>query len=470
MKKNRTSEKQQVNAHWLHFPKSHFILLGTIAICLGILLSVMPSQDAKAIRHRVELQVPLLTAENEVTNTTPLSNSANKSLLYSEGNFKNKKPHSNSSSSLNWHYEKIRSGDNLAVIFARVGLGAEVLHELIHSHKKSKILKNIHPDQTLEFGLDSEGSLVEFIYNPSRTEQFKATAKNEPEKGFSIEVSEKIIEKHLAYKEAKIDQSLFLAAQAVGLSDNTTMELANIFGWDVDFALDIRSGDHFSVLYEEHYLDGEKVGYGNILAAQFSNKGRDLTAIRYEDDKGNADYYTPEGLSMRKEFLRSPIDFARISSSFNLRRMHPVLHKIRAHRGVDYAASRGTPIKATGDGKIIYAGRKGGYGNAVIIQHGQRYSTLYAHMRKFGRGVRSGRRVKQGQIIGYVGSSGLATGPHLHYEFRVNGVHKNPVTVKLPHAKPLAKKYRSDFERSTKEILSQLALRSESNRLAQLDL
>ncbi|MBL4868672.1 MAG: peptidoglycan DD-metalloendopeptidase family protein, partial [Pseudomonadales bacterium] len=310
----------------------------------------------------------------------------------------------------------------------------------------------------------------EFIYNPSRTEQFKATAKNEPEKGFSIEVSEKIIEKHLAYKEAKIDQSLFLAAQEVGLSDNTTMELANIFGWDVDFALDIRSGDHFSVLYEEHYLDGEKVGYGNILAAQFSNKGRDLTAIRYEDDKGNAYYYTPEGLSMRKEFLRSPIDFARISSSFNLRRMHPVLHKIRAHRGVDYAASRGTPIKATGDGKIIYAGRKGGYGNAVIIQHGQRYSTLYAHMRKFGRGVRSGRRVKQGQIIGYVGSSGLATGPHLHYEFRVNGVHKNPVTVKLPHAKPLAKKYRSDFERSTKEILSQLALRSESNRLAQLDL
>ncbi|MBV1881754.1 MAG: peptidoglycan DD-metalloendopeptidase family protein [Pseudomonadales bacterium] len=466
MQENRIPEKQQVNAHWIHFPKSHFVLLGTTAIALGIILSIMPSQEAVAIRHRIDLQVPLTIAAEADLDILQQANSAN---AKPPSSVKSTKTNSSYRPELNWHYEEIRSGDNLARIFSRVGLSAEVLHALMHSHKKSKVLKSIHPGQTLEFGLDNKGALVEFIYNPSRTQVFKAIADSQSATQFSVEISEKVIEKHLAFAEASIDQSLFLSAQAAGLSDNTTMELANIFGWDVDFALDIRTGDSFSVLYEENYLEGEKVGYGKILVAKFSNNGKNLTAIRYEDEHGNADYYTPEGLSMRKAFLRSPIHFARISSRFNLRRMHPVLHKIRAHKGVDYAASRGTPIKATGDGKIIHAGRKGGYGKAVVIQHGQRYNTLYAHMSKFGRGIRKGKRVKQGQTIGYVGSSGLATGPHLHYEFRVNGVHKNPVTVKLPHAQPLAKKYRSDFQRSTRDLLSQLALRAQASKFAQLD-
>ena len=217
------------------------------------------------------------------------------------------------------------------------------------------------------------------------------------------------------------------------------MELANIFGWDIDFALDIRAGDHFTVIYEERFLNGEKIGNGPILAAEFVNQGRSYKAIRYSDAGNRSDYYSPTGLSMRKAFLRTPVDFRRISSRFG-KRKHPILNRMRMHTGVDYAASRGTPIRAAGDGKVIHKGRKGGYGRTVIIQHGGRYSTLYAHMNSYRRGVYTGKRVKQGQIIGYVGSSGRATGPHLHYEFRVNGVHRNPLTVKLPSAKPINSK------------------------------
>jgi len=179
--------------------------------------------------------------------------------------------------------------------------------------------------------------------------------------------------------------------------------------------------------------------------ARFENHGNTYTAIRFEDAKGYSQYFTPKGLSMRKAFLRTPVDFTRISSRFNLSRKHPILHKIRAHRGVDYAASRGTPIKAAGDGKVIFAGRKGGYGRVLILQHGTSYTTLYAHLKAFRRGVRVGKRVKQGQVVAYVGSSGLASGPHLHYEFRVNGTHRDPLKVRLPHAKPIDKKQKEHF-------------------------
>ncbi len=236
------------------------------------------------------------------------------------------------------------------------------------------------------------------------------------------------------------------------------MELAAIFGWDVDFALDIRAGDSFTVVYEELYLNGEKLRDGDILAAEFNNRGKRYRAIRYQDPRGRTEYYSPDGKNMRKAFLRTPVAFTRISSRFSLGRKHPILHHIRAHKGVDYAAPRGTPIKATGDGKIVFRGRKGGYGNTIIIQHGGRYSTLYAHMSRFARSLRTGRRVRQGQVIGYVGSTGLATGPHLHYEFRINGAHHNPLTVRLPDASPLPRKYRRNFKASTAPYLAQLDL------------
>ncbi len=234
----------------------------------------------------------------------------------------------------------------------------------------------------------------------------------------------------------------------------------------MDFALDIRKGDSFSVVYEEEYLDGNKYQDGNILAARFTNQGRTFTALRYTDSKGNTGYFTPEGRSMRKAFLRTPVEFARISSHFNLKRRHPVLHRIRAHKGTDYAAPRGTPIRSAGDGKIIHAGRKGGYGNVVIIKHGNRYTTLYAHMKGFSRGIKRGRYVKQGQTIGYVGSSGLATGPHLHYEFRVNGAPKDPVRVKLPQAEPIKRSERARFEEFAKTLMAQLEVYEENTLLA----
>ena len=240
------------------------------------------------------------------------------------------------------------------------------------------------------------------------------------------------------------------------MSNNVIMELATIFGWDVDFALDIRQGDNFSLIYQEKYLQGKKVGDGDILVARFENHGNTYTAVRYEDKKGYSQYFTPKGLSMRKAFLRTPVDFTRISSRFNLSRKHPILHKIRAHKGVDYAASRGTPIKAAGDGKVIFSGRKGGYGRVLILQHGTRYTTLYAHLKAFRKGIRVGKRVKQGQVVAYVGSSGLASGPHLHYEFRVNGSHRDPLKVRLPHAKPIDKKRKEQFLHFAKVMVMRL--------------
>jgi murein DD-endopeptidase MepM/ murein hydrolase activator NlpD len=237
-----------------------------------------------------------------------------------------------------------------------------------------------------------------------------------------------------------------------------TMELAGIFGWDIDFALDIRKGDQFTVLYEELYLDGERIGNGDILAAEFINQGRRYQAVRYTDAGGKTDFYSLDGKSMRKAFLRTPVEFSRISSGFSLGRKHPILNKIRAHKGVDYAAATGTPIKATSNGKIVHRGKKGGYGNTIIIQHGTKYSTLYAHMSKFRGGLKTGSHVKQGQVIGYIGSSGLATGPHLHYEFRVDGVHRDPLKVKLPGSEPLDSKYLADFSRKAESLLAQLDL------------
>ena len=249
---------------------------------------------------------------------------------------------------------------------------------------------------------------------------------------------------------------MFLAGTNAGMEQSLIMEVASIFGWDIDFALDIRSNDRFSVLYEEHFLNGEKLRNGPILAAEFTNQGKTFKAVRYTDSKGSSNYFTPEGNSMRKAFLRTPVDFARISSHFNLKRKHPVLNRIRAHKGTDYAAPTGTPIKAAGDGKVTWAGTKGGYGRTVMIQHGQSYKTLYAHMRRYGKGIRSGVRVKQGQIIGYVGSSGLATGPHLHYEFYVNGAVRNPVRVSLPKAKAIPKKELANFKAQTTPIVATL--------------
>jgi murein DD-endopeptidase MepM/ murein hydrolase activator NlpD len=348
---------------------------------------------------------------------------------------------------------EIKSGESLSSIFKSYELSANLLHRIVHSSKEAKQLTDIRPGETLHLQLTDDNQLLGLRLEHNKIRSLEITPF---ENSFSSAELTREVEVRTAHTGGVIESSLYLAAQEAGLSENLIMELANIFGWDIDFALEIRAGDHFTVIYQEDFLDGEKLRDGPILAAEFVNRGRSYRALRYVDETGHADYFTPEGRSMRKAFLRAPVDFRRISSRFAKERYHPVLGKKRPHRGVDYSAKTGTPIKAAGDGKIIHRGRKGGYGRTVIIQHGQRYTTLYAHLSRYNKKAKSGSRVKQGQIIGYVGKSGLATGPHLHYEFRVNGVHRNPLTIKLPAAKPIAKKYLEDFQLKSQPLLSRL--------------
>jgi murein DD-endopeptidase MepM/ murein hydrolase activator NlpD len=342
----------------------------------------------------------------------------------------------------------------MSLIFDRLSLGPQQLHAALEADKDEHYLRRLRPKQTLHFQIADE-QLQALKYQLSATKSFQIQREGD---SFVSQLQEKAVDTRLTHASGEIESSLFMAGQQAGLSDNLIMELVNIFGWDVDFALDIRKGDSFSLLYEEEYLDGEKLRDGKILAAEFTNQGESYRAVLFTDPDGNSQYYSEDGKSMRKAFLRSPVDFRRISSKFQRERYHPVLGKKRPHKGVDYAAATGTPIKAAGDGKVIFRGKKGGYGNVVILQHGGRYTTLYGHMSKFRRGVVSGSRVKQGQIIGYVGMSGLATGPHLHYEFRVNGVHRNPLTVKFPDAAPIPAKYKSAFKQASQQILAQLDL------------
>jgi murein DD-endopeptidase MepM/ murein hydrolase activator NlpD len=352
-----------------------------------------------------------------------------------------------------WHTVKVKSGDSLAKIFSQLDLSPQQLHQVLTSDSAAHNLKKIYPGQTIRLLTSPEAGLLQLDYQIDELNALKVRRLGD---NFDIVTSHRIPERRIINATGTIDSSLFIAAQNAGLSNNMTMELANIFGWDIDFVLDIRRGDQFALLYEELYLDGEKIGDGEILAAVFVNQGSTFQAVRYTDQSGRTDYYSLDGKSMRKAFLRTPVEFSRISSRFSLGRKHPILNRIRAHKGVDYAATTGTPVKATGDGKIIHRGRKGGYGNAIIIQHGTKYSTLYGHLSKFRGGLKTGSRVRQGQVIGYVGSTGLATGPHLHYELRVDGVHRDPLRVKLPGADPLPEKYRKDFEEKSATLIAQL--------------
>ena len=289
-------------------------------------------------------------------------------------------------------------------------------------------------------------------------DDFKVLAIARDESGFAANTIAREVDVRVTSGHGVIASSLFEAGSAAGISDRTIMDMAGIFEWDVDFIQDVRVGDSFTVVYEELWRDGEKLRNGDILAAEFINQGTVYRAARYRDASGRSDYYTPDGHSVRKAFLRAPVEFSRISSRFNPRRRHPILNTIRAHKGVDYAAPTGTPVRAAGDGRIHFRGRQGGYGNHVVIEHGGGISTLYGHLSRFAKGASHGQRVRQGQVIGYVGSTGLASGPHLHYEYRVNGVHRNPQTVKLGDARPIADELRADFDARSAPLLAELDL------------
>lgn len=425
------------NLHWL------LVLAGTAI--LGIVIGMLPD-DAEATRAPDSSVLQTIETPTSLEIPSRPSNEAAQLAVTPELPGQ-------------WQTATVKSGDSLSRLFDRNNLSPQELYKVTSNKTAAKQFKRLYPGNEIKLRID-ENKLTELSYE---FDLGKSLHMVRVDGSFDAEIIERPLEYRTAQTTATINDSLFLSAQAAGLSDKLTMELAGIFGWDIDFALDIRQGDNFAVIYEEVFLDGEKVRDGNIVAATFTNRGKPFQAIRYTDSNNRTDYYSADGRSMRKAFLRTPVDFSRISSRFNLKRKHPVLNRIRAHKGVDYAASRGTPIKATGDGKIVHRGRKGGYGSTVIIQHGSSYSTLYAHMSNYARGIRTGSRVKQGQIIGYVGSSGLATGPHLHYEFRLNGSVRNPLTVKLPDAQPLSKKFLADFKQQANRLMVSLNLLNQTS-------
>jgi murein DD-endopeptidase MepM/ murein hydrolase activator NlpD len=359
-----------------------------------------------------------------------------------------------------WRNIEVKSGDNLSAIFSKVGLSDQDLFRVLNSSDEAKVLNQVYPGYQLDFlipvNIDGDGELEQLRLLKSPLEGFLFTLNNN---NYDVESILNFPQLRPTFKAGTIADSLFMAGQREQIPAVTIMEMANIFGGVIDFILDPRAGDDFSILYDEKYLDGEFIGHGDILATQYTNQGKTFTAVRYIDKEGEAGYYNAEGESMRKAFLRSPIDVFRISSNFNPSRRHPILNTIRAHKGTDYAAPRGTPIRATSDGQVTRASRNGSFGNLVIVKHAGGFETKYAHLSKYANGVKKGKRVRQGDIIGYVGTTGSATGPHLHYEFLMGGVHQNPRTIidKLPKAKSIDPAEMDSFHTQTVDLLKRFS-------------
>ncbi|EFP95994.1 peptidoglycan DD-metalloendopeptidase family protein [Vibrio caribbeanicus] len=355
---------------------------------------------------------------------------------------------------LSWEEYKIGPGDSMALLFQRAGLSSRLLYELTSTSKEiQEQLTRVKPGDKFQLGFDEQHELVQIKRQLSPYKTFLIT-KSSP--GYTSRVEQKKVNYQFNYAEANIQSNFWNAGVSAGLTPNQIMELAGIFGWDIDFALDIRKGDSFKILYQEKIVEGEVIGRGQIIAAIFTNQGDTFKAI-LDDATGN--YYDENGRAMKKAFLRSPLDFRRVSSNFNPSRRHPVTGKVRAHRGTDYAAPVGTPIWAAGDGLVIKSSYNQFNGNYVFIKHSNTYITKYLHLKR--RKVKTGQRVKQGQTIGTLGGTGRVTGPHLHYEFLVHGVHKNPRTVKLPQSKSLTGKAKTTYIANAKLRLAKLSRYSE---------
>jgi murein DD-endopeptidase MepM/ murein hydrolase activator NlpD len=448
-----TSEKNKAKDGNKELPVPHIVAAGLLSVSM-LALVLMPPTEVQAHRGDIEAS-PVISAEQPTTiqpllqtQTEPM----NPQLETGVETSAIEQAATVAPAVVDWKEYTVKKGDNLTLVFKRAGLSSKAMYELIGNCPEAKILNRIHPGHTLAFHTE-DGKLQGLKYQKSAL-TIHTFSRNE--QGFDAELIERQPEKRLQYRSAKLDNSLFLAGQKAGLSQNTIMQLANVFGGVIDFVLDPRKGDSFNILYEDLYLDGEKIGNGRILAAEYQNQGETFKAFHYQDSKGDSGYYAPDGVSMQKAFMRAPLDFTRVSSSFNLRRRHPIHKSIRAHRGIDYAAPRGTPVYAAGDGRVRTSAYGRANGNFIVIDHGTQYQTKYLHLTK--RSVKSNQRVKKGQLIGTVGSTGYSTGPHLHYEFLVNGVHRNPRTIlnKLPKAKSVPKAEMQRFKESIAEL--QLAL------------
>lgn len=354
---------------------------------------------------------------------------------------------------------RIQRGDTLVSALKRHGVHTGDLNQLATAHTKA--FRRLRPGQRIRLRLDQDRHIRQLSLQLNLHDRLTLTA---TDSGFSSRVDSTVLERRPAYATGVITDSLYQSGQRAGLGDRHVAQMVEMFGWDIDFALDVRNGDRFTVVYEDLYRDGIRIGAGNIIAAEYINRGVRYRAIAHKDEHGRTQYYSPDGKSLRRSFLRTPVKFSRISSRFTHKRYHPVLKRWRAHKGVDYAAPTGTPIRTTANGTVVFAGRKGGYGKTVIIRHGGRFSTLYAHMSRIK--VHKGTVVRQGQVIGKVGSTGLASGPHLHYEFRVNDQHRNPLTYQFPAASPIHPALRNRFQQVAEKRVAQLDALAGTTRLA----
>ena len=354
-----------------------------------------------------------------------------------------------------WREDRIRRGDTIGSVLARLGVADPAALEFLRTNPAAKPLYQLKPGKPLTVETDDDGRLVNLRFLTADGQRLSIARE-----GDRLTAESAAAPAEIRWKMAigEIQSSLFAAADEAGLPDAVTLQLADVFAGDIDFYHDLRRGDRFTVVYEMRYVDGEPVGAGAIVAAEIDNRGRAFSAYLWRGEDGGVNYYGADGAPMRKAFLRSPMEFSRVTSGFSNARFHPILQDWRAHKGVDYAAPMGTPVRATGNAKVIFAGTQNGYGNVIQLQHQGAFSTLYAHLSRIAPQVKTGARVAQGDVIGYVGQTGWATGPHLHYEFRVAGEQRNPLTVALPSGDPLLPQFRQEFADRTAPAIAQLTL------------
>lgn len=352
-----------------------------------------------------------------------------------------------------WRQEHVQRGDTIGTLLSRLEVNNQDATKFLRAAHDMKAMHQLVPGRVIHAQTLASGELVLLRYFQGGSEQFVVrkiagvfkTAREPAE-----------LETHVQMKSGVIDSSLFAAIDSAGVPDSVATQIVDILASEIDFHRDIRKGDRFTVVYDSLYGNGEPARAGRVLAVEFVNQGMPYRALYFEAENGESGYYAPDGKNLKKAFLRSPLEFSRISSGFSLGRFHPVLKTWRAHKGIDYAAPTGTGVKAAADGTVAFAGWQGGYGNVIFLQHDGSYSTVYGHLSAFAKGLRQGQRVRQGEIIGRVGATGMATGPHLHYEFRFNGVQRDPLKVAMPAAGPVAPKYMAAFYEYTKSSMARL--------------
>jgi len=364
-----------------------------------------------------------------------------------------------------WRNERVQRGDTVDELLHRMNIEDPGASEYLRTSPETYSFRKLPTGSEILAETTTDGGLIALRYLNDKEMQFLI---EKQEGGFKIRMLPARIEKRLFVRTGEIQTNLYAATDAAGMPDAAAYQLEELFSGDIDFHHDLRKGDKFTAVYEMSYSNGALLNTGRIQAAELINQGRVYRAIFFQKDAQHGEYYTPEGKNVHKAFLRSPIEYTRVSSGYTNSRFHPVLNKWRSHKGVDFAARTGTKVRTTADGVIAFVGRDGGYGNVIKINHQGRYTTVYGHLSRFSRNLRKGQRVNQGEVIGYVGKTGLATGPHLHYEFKINGKHQNPMRVALPEAKPIDETNLLAFQSVAEDFIARLNLLRNTN-LASLD-